>query len=217
MDDRFELEFACQEAWEEMRELSPGERRCERCSESVVDLSRMTKKKALAVVGQKEPPCVSYLVMGDEPIFRREAMGALRSGVMAAAAGLLAACSAPEPACDLAPEPAALQDEPLLDPAVSAGPLSPTVGAPTTPTPALTPTQNTGPLDTASVGDANDVDGEDGSAPRTPVINGHVPPSTNIIHRVRGRMPRHVPAPTSTLGPSAPGVPPVPSNMLGSS
>lgn len=216
MDARFELEFACQQSWEEMRELAPGERRCERCSETVVDLSRMTKKKALAVVGQKEPPCVSYLVMGDEPLFRRETLlGTARGGLVAAAAGLLAACTTPEPVCDLAPEPAALERESLLEPTISAGPLSPSVGAPTLPIPTTTPTQYDGPLDTAIAGDANDVDGEDATAPRTPVINRHPPPSSNTSHRVRGRMPAHRPPPPPTS--SAPGVPPVPSNMMGSS
>jgi len=227
MDARFVLEFACQEEWEGMRELAPGERRCERCSETVVDLSRMSKKKALEVVGQKEPPCVSYLVMGDEPLFRRETLGAVRGGLMAAAAGLLAACSTPEPACDLAPESAVLADEPLLEPTVSAGPLSPSVGAPTTPIPALSPTQHGGPLDTAIGGDPNDVDG-DTSRPTTPAFHGHTPPTNNSIHRLRGRvtldvepetraLPRPSPPPSGTLSPSAPGVPPVPSNMMGSS
>ncbi len=202
MDARFELEFACQEAWEEMKELAPGERRCERCSETVVDLSRMTKKRALAVVGQERPPCVSYLVMGDEPLFRRETV---RGGLMAAAAGLLAACSSPEPATELSPEPAALEcDEPLLDPSASAGPLAPSVGAPTVAIPDVVATQNGGRLDTASAGDANDVDGED-ATPSTPAINHHTPAS-NRIHRVRGRMPPRHAVP-----------PPVPTNLVGSS
>lgn len=210
MDARFELEFACQEAWEEMRELAPGERRCERCSETVVDLSRMTKKRALAVVGQNEPPCVSYLVMGDEPLFRRESVvGTVRGGLMAAAAGLLAACSTPEPACDLAPEPMASEevDEPLLDPRVSAGPLAPSVGAPAAAVPDVrVVSQNGGRPDTAIAGDANDVDGENPTS--TPVVNHHSPPATTPIHRVRGRMPRHR---------TVPPVPPVPTNLIGSS
>lgn len=168
MDARFELEFECQESWEAMREVAPGERHCARCTETVVDLSRMTKKKALTVLGSPNPPCISYLVRNDEPIFAR---GVSRSGVLAAAASLLAACgSAEEPS--LSSEPLTVM-EPMTPMACDApGPDgradgSAQVGAPTSPAPAPAP---------AAAGDLDDADAS------TPHVAA--PP----IHRRRGRV-----------------------------
>lgn len=181
MADPFELAFECQENWERMPEVAPGQRRCERCSETVVDLSRLTRKQALAIVQVPHPPCVSYLKRDGEPVFARPTWG---SGLVAAAAGLLAACTtAEEPShCELGPEPAAMT-EPLLDDALPSSPFAtePTLGAPTPLVPAL---QNVG--DDASAGDQNDVDG---LPPIGTTTAGHTRPPA--YHRVRGRMPRY--------------------------
>lgn len=180
MDARFELDFECQESWEEMRELAPGERRCDRCSENVVDLSRMTRKRALEVVGQAAPPCISYLVRGDEPVFARPVV---RGGLLAAAAGLLAACSAPEEVCELSPEPTEAEVS-LLDP-MSTG-FGGSLSTPGAPMPAATAVpviaQNGGASDAAEPGDPNDLDGAPSSSHATPAA---APPP---IHRLRGRV-----------------------------
>lgn len=178
MTDPFELAFECQESWERMPEVAPGQRRCERCSETVVDLSRLTRKQALAIVRGPNPPCVSYLKRDGEPVFARPSWG---NGLVAAAAGLLAACATPseEPACELAPEPAV--EEPLLEGALPSAPLTvEPVGAPT---PAVWAPQNV--TDTARAGDANDVDGTTGGI----TTAGHN--RTPMISRVRGRMPHY--------------------------
>lgn len=177
MADPFELAFECQENWERMPEVAPGQRRCERCSETVVDLSRLTRKQALAIVQAPDPPCVSYLKRDGDPVFARPTWG---SGLVAAAAGLLAACAAPadEPSCELAPEP--VVEEPLLGDGLPTAPLvTGPIGAPM---PATVVPQNV--TDTARAGDRNDLDGTSG---------GITPASHNgPVHvRVRGRMPHY--------------------------
>jgi hypothetical protein len=177
MTDPFELAFECQENWERMPEVAPGQRRCERCSETVVDLSRLTRKQALAVVGGPNPPCVSFLKRDGAPVFARPTWG---SGLVAAAAGLLAACATPaeEPSCELAPEP--VVEEPLLGDGLPTAPLvTEPIGAPM---PITVVPQNV--TDTARAGDANDVDGASGGVTAT----GHRTPG---ISRVRGRMPHY--------------------------
>ncbi len=196
MDPRFQLEFECHEAWDEMREVEPGQRRCERCSENVVDLSRMTKKKALALVTSERPPCVNYLVVAGEPVFAREV---LRGGVLAAAAGLLAACSAPAEPPSLAPEPEVHTS--LLDPgapfgALDEGPVAvpSSVGAPSLPQSSASNASSSS-IDHASAGDRNDVDG----APTSASTNGGPPPAWHSAHMARGRIARRVVAPPVAL------------------
>lgn len=188
MDPRFQLEFECHEAWDEMREVEPGQRRCERCSETVVDLSRMTKKRALAIVTSERPPCVNYLVVAGEPVFAREV---LRGGVLAAAAGLLAACSAPAEPPSLAPEPEVHTS--LLDPgapfgALDEGPVAvpSSVGAPSLPQSSASNASSSS-IDHASAGDRNDVDG---AAPTSASTNGGPPPAWHSAHMARGRIAR---------------------------
>jgi hypothetical protein len=72
------------------------------------------------------PPCVSYLRRQDgTPVFARPTWG---NGLLAAAAGLLAACAAPaeEPACELAPEPALEEPAPSEHGAPAAPPVTQT-------------------------------------------------------------------------------------------
>lgn len=197
MDPRFQLEFECHEAWDEMREVEPGQRRCERCSETVVDLSRMTKKRALAIVTSERPPCVNYLVVAGEPVFAREV---LRGGVLAAAAGLLAACSAPAEPPSLAPEPEVHTS--LLDPgapfgALDEGPVAvpSSVGAPSLPQSSASNASSSS-IDHASAGDRNDVDG---AAPTSASTNGGPPPAWHSAHMARGRIARRVVAPPVAL------------------
>lgn len=174
MSDPFALSFECQEAWERMTELAPGQRRCDRCSETVVDLSRLTRKQALAVVRGPNPPCVSYLKRGDAPVFARPSWG---NGLLAAAAGLLAACATPsEEACELGPEPAT--EEPLLEEGLASTPLA--VEAVGAPTPTAVAPQNV--ADTAREGDPNDVDGTRGGLGST----GQLRPPVSVT-RTRGR------------------------------
>lgn len=105
----------CSERWADMRPRGDG-RHCERCEKTVVDLSRMTRAQAEAVVRGRTGELCVRIAEDDrgQLVFRAEPKRLPVLGPMALA-GLLAAC-APEPSA----EPAVADEtEEALEPDVA--------------------------------------------------------------------------------------------------
>jgi hypothetical protein len=140
-----ELEYRCDQADDALEPRGDGAY-CHLCKEVVVDLSRLPKKRALAIVAEGKR-CVQFQVdpRTGEPVFRASPS---RFGPLGAAAalGMLAACSDPASSTTVLPEPPV-----QLAGALPAAPAAPP--APLAP-PSTTPTQVPAPSATATEGEA---------------------------------------------------------------
>lgn len=186
MSARFELSFQCEVPWDSMEETAPGRRNCGECHREVLDLSAYTRKKADEILRRSPDLCVNFRVgLDGAPIYQRPPT---KRALAVLATGFLAACSADEPAVELAPEPTTvsatepcLLDEsetdafggPLTNPLEAEGPSTERVATQLAGAPAVEET-------TARVGDRNDTRHHGGR--RT---GPHTGPSTGPIHPPR--------------------------------
>lgn len=182
---RIRLAFECDEPWESMT-IEDGARRCARCQERVVDLSRLTRKQALAVL-EDENTCVSFLeARSGRAIVRADPHRA--GAFVGVAAGLLAACSGSADAPQLSPEPSATVAAPAPQPAALPPP-APVAGE----APPVT--------DAAPASAEEPADCEDEALDEHGVSDEDVALADPPVRRVRGHRRRPPPLPPATQVP----------------